>query len=223
MKRILIALVIMGGMLSAIQIDILSASSSVPTYRVYNPNSGEHLFTPNKLESDQLSRIGWKAEGVSWYTNGNTSNINVYRLYNPNSGDHFYTADTNELKHLLRVGWKDDKYIIPAKSGGLPIYRLYNPNAKTGTHHYTLDSNERDMLKRAGWRYEGIAFYASSAPSTSQNPTGKVVCKEDQIKGSENYIYHLPTGRDYNKTTNPIACFDSEDQAVNAGFRKSKV
>ncbi len=47
---------------------------------------------------------------------------------------------------------------------------------------------------------------------------------EGKIKGNISAsakIYHLPGGAFYNRT-NPEACFDSEEQARAAGFRKSK-
>ncbi|MGG5314619.1 C39 family peptidase [Enterococcus sp. AZ072] len=131
---------------------------SIPLYRIYNPNSGEHFYTKTTGERDHLRGVGWRYEGIGWQApaSGNP----VYRLYNPNAGDHHYTLDANERDHLKKVGWKDEgiSWYSPAK--GTPLYRLYNPNAKSGSHHYTLDANERDHLKKVGWRDEGIAWYA---------------------------------------------------------------
>lgn len=36
-------------------------------YRLYNPNSGEHFYTANSAERDNLKRLGWSLEGVAWY------------------------------------------------------------------------------------------------------------------------------------------------------------
>lgn len=48
-------------------------------------------------------------------------------------------------------------------------------------------------------------------------------CKEGQIKGNINSdIYHVPTGRDYAKTWRNVACFDSEQDAQDHGFRAAK-
>src|SRR6185436_17374341 len=44
---------------------------------------------------------------------------------------------------------------------------------------------------------------------------------EGKIKGSASLKYHLPGGAFYKRTTNPIACFDTEAQAAAAGFTKS--
>lgn len=44
---------------------------------------------------------------------------------------------------------------------------------------------------------------------------------EHQIKGTTSGIYHLPGGAFYERVTKPIRCFDTETQAIAAGFRKS--
>ncbi|MBC9721901.1 MAG: glycosyhydrolase, partial [Lactobacillus sp.] len=36
------------------------ADSSIPMYRVYNPYSGEHLYTRSTGERDNLKRYGWR-------------------------------------------------------------------------------------------------------------------------------------------------------------------
>ncbi len=48
-------------------------------------------------------------------------------------------------------------------------------------------------------------------------------CEVGQIKGNKNSgIYHVPTGGHYAQTFRNVTCFNSEDDARNAGFRKSK-
>lgn len=135
-----------------------AAASSIPMYRLYNPNSGEHFYTKTVSERDHLRSVGWRYEGIGWQapTNGNP----VYRLYNPNAGDHHYTLLVSERDHLKKVGWRDEGISWYSPNSGIPLYRLYNPNAKAGSHHYTPITSERDNLKKAGWRYEGIAWYA---------------------------------------------------------------
>ena len=135
-----------------------AAASSIPMYRLYNPNSGEHFYTKTVSERDHLRSVGWRYEGIGWQapTNGNP----VYRLYNPNAGDHHYTLLASERDHLKKVGWRDEGISWYSPNSGIPLYRLYNPHAKAGSHHYTPITSERDNLKKAGWRYEGIAWYA---------------------------------------------------------------
>ncbi len=36
-------------------------------YRLYNPNSGEHIYTSNAGERDYLDAVGWNYEGVACY------------------------------------------------------------------------------------------------------------------------------------------------------------
>ena len=134
--------------------------ATVTSYRMYNPNSGEHFYTLSTYERDSLVKAGWRYEGVGW-TSVVKSNTPVYRLYNPNAGDHHYTTSAYERDSLIRAGWRyegvgwysdDDK--------GIALYRTYNPNASTGTHHYTTSLYERLNIVSAGWRYEGLAWYA---------------------------------------------------------------
>ena len=73
-------------------------------YRLYNPNSGEHFYTQNVAEKNNLVSKGWKYEGIGW--NGPTSGNPVYRLYNPNAGDHHYTLHAYEKDNLIKKGWK---------------------------------------------------------------------------------------------------------------------
>ena len=42
---------------------------SVPVYGFYNPNSGEHLFTVDLGEADNLGAAGWTEGDIKWYTN----------------------------------------------------------------------------------------------------------------------------------------------------------
>ena len=71
----------------------------VTIYRLYNPISGEHLYTRDANEKNVLSsKHGWKYEGVGWYAP--TSGKPVYRLYNPGLANHLYTTDTLSLIHI---------------------------------------------------------------------------------------------------------------------------
>ena len=132
--------------------------------RLYNPNSGEHLFTPSSFERATLINYGWKDEGIGFYGQGYTNTEStdyVHRVYNPNAGDHHYTAFPDEKDHLIKVGWHDDNigFHMPRQKGQ-PVYRLYNPNAQAGAHHFTMFKYERDHLIKVGWKDEGIGFNA---------------------------------------------------------------
>ncbi|MBQ9610135.1 MAG: hypothetical protein IJV15_11925 [Lachnospiraceae bacterium] len=142
-------------------INVIDNSSSIEIYRLYNPNSGEHFYTSNEIEKDNLSSLGWKYEGVAWDA-PETSDIPVYRLYNPNAGDHHYTIDEEEKEKLVDAGWEYECISWYSYTDeGKELYRMYNPNAKSGAHHFTLSNEERDMLIANGWKFEGIAWYGN--------------------------------------------------------------
>lgn len=129
-----------------------------PMYRLYNPNTGEHLYSLNEGEKNNLPKYGWKYEGVAWLAPN--SGTKVYRMYNPYSGDHHYTAAQSEINFLKKLGWRYEGLSFYS-GGSKAILRLFNPNEKTGTHHYTMSTKERDYLVKLGWRYEGIGFYGN--------------------------------------------------------------
>ncbi len=136
----------------------LAENSAQFMYRLYNPNSGEHVYTASEGERRAIIWAGWQDEGVGWIapTSGNP----VYRLYNPNGGDHHYTASSAERDLLVDLGWSSEGigwYSDTASQ--YPIYRQYNPNAVSGSHNYTSSIRENNALVRAGWNAEGIGWY----------------------------------------------------------------
>ncbi len=138
------------------------AASGNTMYRLYNPNSGEHFFTSDEKECNDVVAAGWNEEGMGWKAPA-TSDTPVFRLYNPNAGEHHYTTDADERDWLVGLGWKSEGigwYSDDAKSK--PLYRLYNPNEFANNHHYTTDTGERDWLVGLGWRDEGIGWYGLS-------------------------------------------------------------
>lgn len=154
---------------------------TVDMYRMYNPNSGEHFYTGNGVERDQLRGAGWKYEGVGWVAPAH-SDTPVYRLYNPNASDHHYTTSAGERDNLVRSGWSDEGigWYSSDTNRAFTVYRQYNPNARSGAHNYTLNLNEANNLIANGWRDEGVAWYAvggatpapvDPTPAPSPNPT----------------------------------------------------
>lgn len=140
----------------------VSVSAICSVFRLYNPNSGEHVFTTDRNERKVLAALGWKAEQIAWNTRAENSTA-VRRLYNPNTGDHHYTMDEREIEHLTSVGWSLDQTVLFSEGEkDVPVYRCYNPNAVTGTHHFTTNEIEYNHLVEAGWKPEGIAFYGTS-------------------------------------------------------------
>ncbi len=131
----------------------------ISMYRLYNPNSGEHFYTADENERNNLVSVGWKYEGIGW-TAPETSDKPVYRLYNQNGGEHHYTLDASERDFLVSLGWKfEDIGWYSADTNGIPLYRQYNPNAFANNHNYTADKSENDWLVSLGWKAEGIGWY----------------------------------------------------------------
>ena len=67
----------------------------------------------NAEEKDYLASIGWKDEGIGWYSD-ESQGTPVYRLYNPNAagqyeaGAHHYTKNESEKNVLVALGWSDE-------------------------------------------------------------------------------------------------------------------
>ncbi len=134
-------------------------NTSVPMFRMYDPNSGEHFYTGAELEREFLVEAGWQYEGVGF--NFPEEGDPVYRLYEPVSGEHLYTMDEAEMNDLLDQGWQYEGVAFnSAGTDEVPQYRLHNPNAKRGGYHFTGSEMERDILIEAGWIYQGIGWYS---------------------------------------------------------------
>ncbi|MDO4403820.1 MAG: leucine-rich repeat domain-containing protein, partial [Atopobiaceae bacterium] len=128
-------------------------------YRLYNPNSGEHFYTSDSNERDNVVRSGWNYEGIGWVAPAE-SNVPVYRLYNKNGGEHHYTMDASERDMLKKAGWNDEGigwYSDPDKK--VPLLREYNPNKFSCNHNYTTSRSEHNYLVSLGWRDESVAWY----------------------------------------------------------------
>ena len=148
---------------------------TIELYRLYNPYTGEHLFSTSASERDTLVPLGWKYEGVAWVS-PKTSDRAVYRLFNPYApgGDHHYTTDKKEYDALCALGWRGEELAwYSADDDGTQLFRFYNPYVSSSTHHYTSDAAERLSLVALGWLYEGVAWFGVDtgpvAPSTSES------------------------------------------------------
>lgn len=80
----------------------------VTLYRMYNPNSGEHIYTTSKAGADMLTKAGWRNETASataWKSPVKSA-CPIYQFYNPNSGFHHYSMTQAEIDMLTKAGWK---------------------------------------------------------------------------------------------------------------------
>lgn len=154
---------------------VAQAAQAEQMHRLYNKYTGEHFYTADTDEKNQLVSVGWTYEGIGW--NAPTSGDPVYRLYNSYvlGGDHHYTLNKAERDALVVYGWTYEGvgWYSADKEGGVPLYRQYNPYATTGTHNYTADKDENDHLVSVGWKEEGIGWYgvknASDKPGQNED------------------------------------------------------
>lgn len=99
-----------------------------------------------------------------------------------------------------------------------PELRLEEPQtaaqANTSAEIQGLQSQAADpRVERSKNLDTGQLFSTGFAPNNG-GCNGK-------IKGSSSKIYHLPNGAFYDRTTKPVICFETENEARAAGFRQS--
>jgi len=141
-------------------VEVHTKFTTVPMYRMYDPNAGEHFYTGSEVERDTLVVAGWNYEGVGF--NYPALGAPVYRLYNSVSGDHLYTMDQAEIDQLVAGDWNIEGVAFnSAAESEVPQYRLWNPNAVRGAWHFTSDEGERNVLLEAGWQDQGIGWYST--------------------------------------------------------------
>ena len=95
-------------------------------YRLYNPWSGEHLFTMDKAEYDRLGKAGWRKEGRAFESAYAGAGAPVWRLYNRwlTAGTHLYTTDKAEYDRLVRLGWTGEGVRLCAEPPESRLKRL---------------------------------------------------------------------------------------------------
>ena len=137
--------------------------------RLYNTNTGNHIYSANQTEVDYLTgnKNGWIAEGISYKSNDD-ANQSVYRFFV--DGRHFYTANDQE-KDLLIDNPEFSNYTYEGEShkvyglnderpeDAIGVKRFFN--TLNGSHVYSTSTIEQDMLSASPeYLDEGIAWYA---------------------------------------------------------------
>ncbi len=104
---------------------------------------------------------------------------------------------------------------------GFGTGRVSTGKSSSSTEKRSLTNNTTNMGDKTK------AANTNSAPKTSTNTNSSpktAVAPVDPadcyIKGSKSKTYHIPGGAFYERT-NPAACFNSEEEAVAAGYKKS--
>ncbi len=145
----------------------VSLGGTVPVYRLYNPQTKDHLYTISTGERDFItSTYGYTNEGVAFSTCP-ANREPVYRMYNPSIGNHFFTTSPAERDTVGGKGYKHEgvAYYVNPSAATLPLYRLYNP--ARATHFYTVSVSEKDSAAAAGYNFEGTAFTVDPAGTTT--------------------------------------------------------
>lgn len=134
------------------------ASSAVELYRLFNPKTGEHLYTVDANEKAVLVENGWNDEGVR--TVASSEDTPVYRMYHAGTKEHLFVATESEKEAMLANGWTMEGigWYANAKSD-TPNYRLFNGKSGIGSHLFTTSKDEADQLVEQGWTLEGIAWF----------------------------------------------------------------
>ena len=122
-------------------------------YRLYNPWSGEHLFTMDKAEYDRLGKAGWRKEGTAFESAYAEAGAPVWRLYNKwlTAGTHLYTTDKAEYDRLVRLGWVGEGVRFcaeppKARLKQLTVYRIAH-KSEVGDHGPTLSTGVSLSIK----------------------------------------------------------------------------
>ena len=184
-------------------------------HRLYNRWTGEHFYTASAYERDELTKVGWRDEGVGWVAP--TSGDPVYRLYNPyvTGGDHHYTTSADERDACVAAGWRYEGVgWYSADKDGVPLYRQYNPFATTGTHNYTASTVERNHLISVGWEDEGIAWYGVEAQDGSPESP-----EDDKAPRYSYEVYYLDNQGDTWYTNSSRTLFVKTDNPTAQGLR----
>jgi len=110
----------------------------VPVYRLYNPDTGEHLYTRDTNEADVVQGEGFFYEGAPFLVSRcrGPGDAPLYRFYRPDVG-HMYGTDPrppvrgSQLEGVMGyVGTRPGR-------GRVLLYEFFDPG--TGLHFYTTD------------------------------------------------------------------------------------
>ncbi|TYR81809.1 thermonuclease family protein [Priestia megaterium] len=147
----------------------------------------------------------------------------------------FDVQERDQYGRLLAYVWVDNELFnqeLIAK--GLARLAIFPPNTKY-VDDFRKGQTKAKKSKKGIWSIENYveekgynteistgSAASSSKPSSSQSTEINERC-EGKIKGNKNSkVYHVPEGAHYNQTMNNIQWFCSEEEAVEAGYRKSK-
>lgn len=159
-------------------------------------------FSGNVEYRTQIQKIGWES---AFKSNGQISGtvgraLRLEGIQIRLSGEVAKHYDIYYRTHAQRFGWMGwSKNGQPAGTSGF-AYRLEAIQVKLVAKNGAAPGTAYNAFRDANKRYvnaRGVGL----------------------IKGSSNRIYHIPGSQYYNQTTRPIRLFQTENQAIQAGFR----
>ena len=82
----------------ACRVHLNAIAGTVPLYRYWNSQLGDHFFTTDYSEIG-AGKYGWVLEGVAGYVHDQpvAGAVPFYRYWNSLGRDHYYTTNFNEL------------------------------------------------------------------------------------------------------------------------------
>lgn len=139
---------------------VAQGQESAFLHRLFNPRTGDHLYTSSDAEANSVKNLGYKDEGITGtvLTTNLASTTPLFRLFNPVSRDHFYTTRAAERDQAIsQAGYRFEGAVglvfTNESSISSPLFRLYN--SQTGDHFYTTDILERLRASERGYNFEG--------------------------------------------------------------------
>jgi spore germination cell wall hydrolase CwlJ-like protein len=196
-------------------------SGLTAVYRLYNSETGEHLYSLSTHEREVLvTQYNWTDEGTAWYVPSG-SGTPVYRLYNPKTGLHHYTTDVNEYRSLPACGWNQEGISFYSDdSKTCPVYREYNP--QSGNHNFTTSLEEHTALTTEyNWNDENTAFYAAS--EGDPNDTMKIPLVEQAESASVDTSEFVRTDADGITAKDILWMTTVVSREIRGGSRDAKV
>ena len=184
-------------------------------YRLYNPWSGEHLFTMDEGEYNQLGKAGWRQEGTAFESAYAGAGAPVWRLYNRwlTAGTHLYTTNKAEYDRLVKLGWTGEGVRLCAELPesqpkqfthyGIGLNSFvggddWGPMLSTGVSAsirgdvLTLTpKGDRALLAKEPYHQEGLFWSSDGKGRTIINSAGELAGGKLRFRLTESTVYFM--------------------------------
>lgn len=142
-------------------------------------------------ERDHLAKVGWKKEGIGWYSDVNKS-VPLYRLYNPyaKTASHHYTINVAESKMLTLLGWRDE---------GIGWYGVNKTTANNNTGNNSSHTNSGNSNVNTGGNTN-----AGNTNTNNRNTNNNNTSKPPVVNNGNNNTPKKPDVPKDNNTSTPV-------------------